>query len=164
MSMTTPNYQHLTGNAEKQKIKLLDEINGPRQFKYKTILPYQMDYSVRTLEKLLIKNGAIHILDLRVTGIRGRDFDKWALYADGHKVLSGTKEFARECFVKDAELFREICRKAVKESGLPSLTRHEYLHLFGMRNAYDDYFRKTFDISELHPVMWSRKNHLLESE
>ena len=162
MSMTTPNYQHLTGNAEKQKIKLLDEINGPRQFKYKTILPYQMDYSVRTLEKLLIDEGNIHVLDLRVTSKYSENFE-WSLYVDGYKVVSGTKEFARECFVKDAELFRETCLKAVEESGLPSLTRREYIHLFGIRNTFD-YFRKTTDISELHPAVMPRKNHLLERE
>ena len=162
MSMTTPNYQRLVGRAETQEIKLLDEVRGSLQGMVKRKLPYQMDYSVRTLEKLLIDEGENHILDLRVSGIGVGNFE-WSLYADGYKVVSGTKEFARECFVKDAELFREICKRAVKESGLPSLTRREYIHLFGIRNTFD-YFRKTTDISELHPGKRPRKNHLLDSK
>ncbi|MBR6459935.1 MAG: hypothetical protein IKS49_07285 [Actinomycetaceae bacterium] len=162
MSMTTPNHKRLVGRAETQEIKLLDEVRGSLQGMVKRKLPYQMDYSVRTLEKLLIDEGNIHVLDLRVTSKYSENFE-WSLYADGYKVVSGTKEFARECFVEDAELFRETCRKAVEESGLPSLTRREYIHLFGVRNMYD-YFRTTSDISVLYPGRRPRKNHLLESQ
>lgn len=162
MSTTTPNYQHLVGRAEQEEIKLLDGVHGSLQGMYKRKLPYQMDYSVRTLEKQLIDEGNIHILDLRVSG-KYRDNFEWLLYADGYKILSGTKDFAHECFVKDAELFRKTCRKAVEESGLPSLTKREYLQIFGTRNMLD-YFRKTSDISEMHITKWPRENHLLYSK
>lgn len=163
MSMTTPNYQHYVGRSAQEEIKLLDEVHGSLQGMAKRKLSYQMEYSVLTLEKLLIDEGENHILDLRVSGVRGIDFEKWSLYTDGYKVLSGTKDFAHECFVKDAELFRKTCRKAVEESGLPSLTKREYLQIFGTRNMFN-YFRKTSDISDMHILKWPRKNHLLGSE
>ena len=83
MSTTTPNYQHLVGRAEQEEIKLLDEVHGSLQGMAKRKLSYQMEYSVLTLEKLLIDEGENHILDLRVSGIGIGNFE-WSQIGRAH--------------------------------------------------------------------------------
>lgn len=91
-------------------------------------LGYQMQYSVESLEQKLAEEGNPHVLQLNAFNPEGdwKNPSTWHLYADGREIASGDGRFARQCFESSAEAFREICRQAMAQANLPTLTESEY--------------------------------------
>lgn len=118
---------YLNLQAEPRPLKLLDEPDGYISAMAKANLGHQMRYSVELLEKELADEGAPRILQLQTDGDPA-DPAHWSLYANGALVASGTGEFARECFERDARAFLEKLREAVVATADP-MTSDRYLLL-----------------------------------
>ena len=115
---------YLNLQATPRPLKLIDEPCGYVSAMAKANLGHQMRYSVELLEKQLADEGAPRILQLQTEGDE-RDPSYWKLYANGELVASGTGEFARECFERDAAAFLEVAREAVAQSS-EALTRERF--------------------------------------
>lgn len=114
---------------ENKPLHWLDAPSGAVSAMAKGNLGYQMRYSVETLESELAETTGRHVLQLVMEGDTDRDPRQWSLYADGFCVASGSGEFARACFQKDAHAFKDVCRSAVKASerdGLPLLDERDF--------------------------------------
>lgn len=107
---------YLNLQASPRPLKLIDEPCGYVSAMAKANLGHQMRYSVELLEKQLVGEGAPRILQLQTEGDE-REPSYWKLYANGELIASGTGEFARECFERDATSFLEVLREAVVQSG-----------------------------------------------
>lgn len=108
------------------RMHLLDKPNGYASALVKNSLSHQMHFTVQMLEKELCAAGNPHILQIRVSGDNSREPSSWALFADGICVASGSGEFARECFCKEAEAFLDLCRDAVVAAELRHWSEREY--------------------------------------
>lgn len=106
---------YLNLQATPRPLKLIDEPRGYVPAMTKANLGHQMRYCVELLEKQLADEGAPRILQLQTEGDE-RDPSYWKFYANGVLVASGTGEFARECFERDAAAFLEVAREAVAQS------------------------------------------------
>lgn len=123
---TSQKEKYLYLRVKPKHMKYLDVPHGLASGLARGNLAHQMRYSVDTLETELAKSGIPHILQLQLEGGDERNPLDWSLYADGFMVASGTGEYARECFYKAAEAFREVCRDAVLAAKLPSWDEREY--------------------------------------
>lgn len=101
-------------------------------------LGYQMQYSVRVLERQLAEEGRPHVLQLNAFGDGECGWEnphRWHLYADGFEVANGSGEFARACFEESAEAFLDTCREAVEDAGIPDLGEREFYLLCRARDV-----------------------------
>lgn len=117
--------------AKKPVFHYLREPHGFSSFQLWGNLHYQMQWSVRTLEAQLAREGRPHVLQLNAFSCEGREADwrnpvRWYLYADGREVARGDGEQARRCFEESAELFRDLCRESIEAAALDELTEREY--------------------------------------
>lgn len=137
------NMHYLT--ADEPKMHWLDKPNSFNSGMAHGNLGYQMQYSVESLEAQLVAEGSPHVLQLNAFAYENdwKNPTSWHLYADGHQVASGNGKYARQCFQTSAETFRDICRQAVEEADLPSLSEHDYKMLAAARRiarfeSFDD--------------------------
>lgn len=118
-------------------------LREPRDFSSAQLwgnLHYQMQWSVRTLEDQLAREGRPHVLQLNAFSCEGQEADwrnpvRWYLYADGREVARGDGEQARCCFEESAEMFRDLCRESIEAAGLDKLTEREYWLLCRARDV-----------------------------
>ncbi len=123
--------------CEKRRLHYLDEPHGFVSGMARGNLGYQMQYSVRLLEKQLADEGHPHVLQLNAFGngeCGWENPDRWHLYADGFEVADGSGEFARACFEDSAEAFLGVCREAVEDAGLPELDERDFFLLCRARD------------------------------
>lgn len=118
----------------KQRMHLLSNPQGVYSHMAEENLGFQMDYTVKVLEKQLREEGCYHVLEIELDEIH--DPYRWILYADEKEVAAGSGEFARGCFYESSTAFLDICREAVKAANLPTWTEHEYKLLCAMRAKY----------------------------
>ena len=117
-------YLHLY--EPRKKIKLLYEPHGYAEGMARGNLGWQMEYSATTLEEALAAEGNPHLLQLALHGPDRREPEAWKLYADGELVAAGDGAWARACFVRRADEFRDVLRAAVEAAGLEPLTAEAY--------------------------------------
>ena len=130
---TAPDYLHLY--EQREKIKLLYEPHGYAEGMARGNLGWQMEYSATTLEEALAAEGNPHLLQLALHGPDRREPEAWKLYADGELVAAGDGAWARACFVRRADEFRDVLRAAVEASGLEPLTAEGYRVLKSARSV-----------------------------
>lgn len=113
---------------QSERINLLHKPSGHISALAFDNLGYQMQYSIKALEDVLLHEGCPHVLQLNLEwqGEDWRNPTRWWLYADGALVASGSGEYARKLFQESAELFLQTCREAVESAGLVALTEHDY--------------------------------------
>ena len=129
----SPTFYTATGSSRtlvgrRARLKLLSKPSGHISGMAQDNLGYQMQYSVKVLEERLAQEGNSHVLQLNLAW-EGTDWQNptfWHLDADGSELLEGDGDFARQCFVEDAEEFLGQCREAIETSDLPRLTASEY--------------------------------------
>ena len=104
--------------AKPKQMHLLDEPSGYTSALVKSGLSHQMRFTVQKLEKELCAAGNPHVLQIKLLGDDSREPSSWKLFADGVCVVSGSGDFARECFYEGAEVFLDLCRDAVRTAEL----------------------------------------------
>lgn len=123
--------------CEKRRLRCLDELHGFVSGMARGNLGYQMQYSVRLLEKKLADEGHPRVLQLNAFGngeCGWMNPDRWHLYTDGFEVAHGSGEFARACFEDSAEAFLGVCREAVEDACLADLSEREFYLLCRARD------------------------------
>lgn len=123
--------------CEKRQLHCLDVPHGFVSGMARGNLGYQMQYSVRLLERQLADEGHPHVLQLNAFGNGECGWEnprRWYLYADGFEVAHGSGEFARACFEDSAEAFLDVCREAVQDAGLSELDEREFYLLCRARD------------------------------
>lgn len=123
--------------CEKRQLHYLDVPHGFVSGMAHGNLGYQMQYSVRLLERKLADEGHPHVLQLNAFGggeCGWMNPDRWHLYADGIEVANGSGEFARVCFKDSAEAFLGACREAVQDACLADLSEREFYLLCRARD------------------------------
>ena len=144
----TPEDPFLRMRAAKRTIHYLREPHNLSSAWLWGNLHYQMQWSVETLENMLLEEGCPHVLQLNAFscsegGMSWENPDRWYLYADGICVARGDGDQARKCFEESAETFRDLCRESIERANLTRLERREYWLLCRARDIsrfepYDD--------------------------
>ena len=117
---------HLNLHAERRRLHLLAKPTGFVSGMAMDNPGFQMRYSVKVLSQELADAGEPRVLQLVLLGEDERNPRRWALYADGTEVASGTGDFARACFEESAERFLGVCREAVAANASTSFGKHGY--------------------------------------
>lgn len=109
-----------------KQMHLLDKPNGYASAMVKGNLSHQMRFTVQKLEEELCAAGNPHVLQIKLLGDDLREPSSWKLFADGECIVSGSGDFARECFYEGAEVFLDLCRDAVEAAELHQWSQREY--------------------------------------
>ena len=116
-----------------KRMHLLDEPSGYASAMVKSSLSHQMCFTVQKLEEELYAAGDPHVLQIQLLGDDSREPSIWKRFADGGCVADGSGAFARKCFCEGAEVFLDLCRDAVRTSGLRQWSQREYELLRAVR-------------------------------